>query len=133
MKPQRLSSKDYDELLKIMRRWPQPYVGIVAKLIGHLSWQFDEIKRLKERLDKLEQPELLNEEQKLLQAFPGSQIKKESDPLPTTRESRQLEKYPLPKRLRWYQLNNDKEGWAQTLKWNNLTEDHALEMIKDVK
>lgn len=61
MKPQRLSSKNYDELLKTMRRWPQPYLGIVAKLISHLGWQFNEIKRLDDRLKKLEQTGLMEE------------------------------------------------------------------------
>lgn len=99
-------------------------------MVGHLKHQFNEITRLKERLDKLEQPELLNEEQKLLQAFPGSQIKKQHDPMPRIK---------LPKivttpaeRIKYIAdiYGTDSKEWATMLRLKGLTNDQALKLIE---
>lgn len=130
MKSQRISSKDYEELLKTMRRWPQPYLGIVAKLVGHLGWQFDEITRLKERLDKLEQPELLNEEQRLTQGFVGSVIKKQHDTKPST--AKPPKTYTTePERIAYIHttFGIDSKEWKTMLKLKRISHEQALKLI----
>lgn len=130
MKAERLSPKDFEELLKIMRMWPDPYRSNVAKLIHHISWQMDEIKRLDDRLRSLEQVGLEEEIKKVKATFPGAQEVKQEDPPKQYYKKTPPEKWPLSKRLRFYKSTGDKKAWDSTLKWNNLTEEKALVMVQ---
>lgn len=131
MKAQRISSKDYEDLLKLMRRWPQPYVAIAAKLIGHIAWQFEENKRLDNRLKKLEQEGLLDSLKK--PQATTTQITTPPLPIPPPKSTVENDKWPLAKRLAYYRDNEDNEAWEKALKWNKLSGNEAMEMIKDVK
>ena len=120
-KGKRLSSKEYDDLLKIMRRWPEPYLGIMAKIIWHLIWQTDEIKRLDASLKKLQQS-----------AFDDPPAVKPKAPTPDyTPHVKDTAKWPLSKRLKHIAdtEGRDSDSWKQSLKWNALREEDATKLI----
>lgn len=119
MKPHRLPSKEYEELLAIMRRWPDPYRAMIAKIIHHVAWQFEQIKKLEEELRHFKQQAFF-EEKKLVQA--RSKI---IPPVP-----QKTEKYPLAKRLKIMIETNatDSKEWGLALKMNQITHETALKM-----
>ena len=133
MKSQRISSKDYEELLKLMRCWPEPYRSKIAPLIWNTTYMFNEIERLKARLDKLEQPELLNEVQRLTQAFVGSREMKPNDPMPKTKVEKVY--VSVAERLRFIKDTNgiDSPEWKRMLKYKGLINEHALKLIEAVE
>lgn len=122
----RLSGKDYDETLKIMRRWPDPYRALMAKVVHHVSWQFAEIERLDKRLRELEQIGLAEDKSKSYVATPKVTPPYES-------HVKKNVKWPIYKRLSYLSHHL---GWEslevnQILKWNSLSIADAKELVRD--
>lgn len=130
MKPQRISSKDYDELLKIMRKWPDPYRGMVAKLVNHIGWMFDENKRLDDRLKKLEQTGLADEAASAMSHFPGSKVlAKNEAPKPAAKVF--LTTAQILKGIAEIS-GTDSPEWRRALKYKALSHDDAIKLIKAI-
>lgn len=124
----RLSSAEYEEILAIMRKWPKPYITYAGKLVGQIRHMFEENKRLEQRVKELEQLSCLPEAEKVLKAFPGSKIIPHGQPLPKTDTKK---KYPLHERLKLMERGSPE--WNRALKYNCLTEEHALKLIGESK
>lgn len=132
MKPQRILNKDYEELLKTLRRWPQPYLGLVAKLIGHISYQFSEIQRLDARLKTLEQTGLM-EAEKVMAAFPGASVMKPTDPMPRTKQPKLVTTPAERIKYIFDEFGADSKEWMRMLKVKALRHEEAIKLIETVK
>lgn len=121
----RLSSKDYEATLAVMRRWPDPYRSTMALIVHHLQWQANEIRKLEEEVRHFRQQSFL-EEKKQLEAT-------KAKPAPVGLLKEELEKWPLYKRLKFIFDTDGKDStsWNQALKWNYITDEQALDLIRD--
>lgn len=113
----KLNYKEYNELLVHMRRWVNPYRNEAAKLIYHIQFQLDEIKRLEATVRELEQIRLGFEKEKIMA------------PKPTPEPVVKPQKYPLGRRLAEMKVGSPE--WLQALKWNRLTEEQALTLASE--
>lgn len=116
-KKQRLSAKDWEALLKIMRHWPQTYRDGIAPLVWHCSF-------INEKLLKVEAQNHDLRQQGMFKSIKENETRVNSGPVEKPRK----EYYPLSKRL----ADMIEAGlqaspqWVLTLKWNKLTEQEAL-------
>jgi len=122
MANKRLSSKEYQELLQIMRRWPDPYRKEAAKLVHHIAFQFTDIKKLEEEVRYLRQKSFEYDKTKLVE-------KKVTESVP--KSPIHMEKWPLGRRLADIKSRNAKPEWDRTLKWNKLSENDANRLISE--
>ena|SRR5271165_3670625 len=112
------TKKELKSLAEVCRRWQPMYVTEVAKLFIHIKAQELEIETLERHLSELRQANFFKKQLQLENAPPIAPPCKATE-----------ERWPLPKRLRFYKETADTKGWDLALKLNGITEQEALDMI----
>lgn len=122
----RLSKKDLDSVLQVMRRWPDMQRVEVAKLVFHCEWQRQEIERLENELYELKQKDFFRNQDKINESI--------NDPRPSPEVAPKVFS-PLRERLYKMACEGQKGSdlWNLTLKWNRLTEAKALSLVEEYK
>lgn len=127
VQPKFLNKSELSSLYDIMRLWSDPYRTHVAKLIKHIASLQIDITNLEREVTDLKLIKFQFEKERHISA---PSIKDQN--LIEDRLKRAPEKYPLPKRLANFKFNQQigSETWKLVLKWNRLTDEQALEIIR---
>lgn len=121
IKQKRLSKKEYDGVLRIMRQWPSHLRDVAAKLVWHIQDIEKENADLKRKIDKHLAPTFFE--------------KPEPMKSPQYREylaAPQNEREPLYVRLKKMIDAGETHTteWNLTLKWNSLTTEEAFALAE---
>lgn len=122
----KLPKVDMEKLLAQLRVVDTRILTLIAPLVWHIRWADEQIKSLEEDLRKLRVSDMLTSKdhiekrnaeiyQRVLERRPSEDVKE-----------------PLGRRLLDMFLNDKigSEEWERTLRWNQLTFERAMEMIK---
>lgn len=120
MNPQKLPPKEFNETREGLRAYclgaSKHVIAWITGLFAHIAWQAHRIKILEAENFAIKQPQMAF----LCDNPPAPYVSSASIPKP--------DKIPLRERLKL--LDQSSDDWKRCLKFNRLTEEQALELIK---
>lgn len=115
----RLKKIELEAIYSQIKQFAEYQRASLRPLVGHIEWLNKRVDELERELKKIRNPELWAKEDRIQE-----QYKKDQETIHAPKEY-----FPLAKRLKMMEPGS--EEWVKTLRWNKLSEDQALELVKN--